>query len=213
MKIYPSLISADLLHLGDVIKTLDSHCDGYHIDVMDDHFVPNLTMGPAFVQAIIDATELPIHLHLMVDNPEKWIDRVDLREQDFFIFHHEVVGSTELVNLKDKKYKIGIAINPDTKIESIFPYLDQLDYVLLMSVQPGFSGQKFIPEVLEKVKPLVDIRKSKNLKFLIGMDGGIGLSNIEMLADAGVDDVGVASAIFSADDPVRALGELYKKRT
>lgn len=214
MKIYPSLISADILNLRSVIKTLDSHCDGYHIDVMDDHFVSNLTWGPAFVEAIVSETKLPIHMHLMVDNPEKWVGRVGLRDKDFFIFHHEVVSDALKIlnNLKDFKHKVGVAINPETPVEDIFSYLDKLDYVLIMSVKPGFSGQKFMPEVLEKVRVLVDHRESKSLNFIVGMDGGIGLSNVKLLADAGVDEVGVASAVFSDGDPVRALGELYETR-
>ena len=229
MKIFPSLISADILDLKSVIKTFNNHCDGYHVDVMDDHFVPNLTWGPAFSRAIVNATSLPIHLHLMVDNPEAWLDRDFLRKDDLFIFHYEVFSDDEevkafLQKLSEKRYKIGIAINPDTDVEKVFPFITKptggfnpLDHVLLMSVNPGFSGQKFMPEVVEKVAPLIKLRtaggfnpQEKKLNFTIGMDGGVGQSNIQLLCQAGVDEVGVASAIFAQGDPVSAIRDLYE---
>jgi ribulose-phosphate 3-epimerase len=215
VKIFPSLISADILNLESVIKTFNNHCDGYHVDVMDDHFVPNLTWGPAFARAVVDATSLPIHLHLMVDNPERWLDRDFLLKDDLFVFHYEVFSDNEeienfLQKLREKRYKIGIAINPDTAVEKIFPFASRIDHVLLMSVNPGFSGQKFMPEVVEKVAPLVELRKDKNLVFTIGMDGGVGQGNIKLLSQAGVDEVGIASAIFAQSDPVVAVKALYE---
>lgn len=227
MKIYPSLISSDLLNLGETIEQLIDHCDGFHIDVMDDHFVPNLTWGPAFVQAISQKTKLPIHLHLMVDEPEKWLSRVELKKDDIFIFHIEAVAGwpenksadfVEEVNyllVKTMGCKVGVAINPKTPVESVFSLLSSLDHVLLMSVEPGFSGQKFMPEVLEKVETLKKQREKLGLSFSIGMDGGINLETIKLAVQAGVDEVGVASAIFSAKpvsakDPVVALQKLYE---
>ena len=224
MKIYPSLISADILCLREVIKKFDQHCDGYHIDVMDDHFVPNLTWGPAFVSAIRKATSLPIHLHLMVDNPEKWVDRVALKKDDVFVFHSAGGNTAKSRNTNEGRIiprevwkeiptldcKIGIAFNPKTPVDDIFPVLEKVEHVLLMSVEPGFSGQKFMPEVLKKVAPLVEFREKNNLSFSIGMDGGVGKENIGMLAKEGVDVVGVASAIFSQKYPIDALEELYE---
>jgi ribulose-phosphate 3-epimerase len=206
VKIYPSLISGNILNLSSVMKDLDSYCDGYHVDVMDDHFVPNLTWGPQFVSAIKSATRLPIHLHLMVDNPRRWVNRVALSGDDIFIFHHEVFDES-LLKANCKK---GVAINPETNIEDIFSYVDKLDHVLVMSVRPGFSGQKFIPTVLAKVNKLVALRKENNFTFSIGMDGGIGDSNIASLAREGVEMVGVASAIFGDHNPIEALKRLYK---
>ncbi|MCK4517934.1 ribulose-phosphate 3-epimerase, partial [Candidatus Babeliales bacterium] len=171
MKIYPSLISSDLLNLDKTINQIDNYCDGFHIDVMDDHFVPNLTWGPAFVWAISEKTKLPLHVHLMVDEPEKWLDRVKLKKDDIFIFHVEaVVGWKEnkvidfikkVTNLRAKAMgcKVGVAINPKTPVESIFSFLPSLDHVLIMAVEPGFSGQKFMPEVLEKVAILKEQRE------------------------------------------------------
>ena len=215
MKICPSLISSDLLNLKNTLNLLNEHSDGYHLDVMDDHFVPNLTWGPAFVNAIsVAAKGLPLHVHLMVDNPCGWIDRLDLKDKDYFIFHIEAVANLIVAEQLIKKVrdakgvKVGIALNPKTRIDSIFKILSSLDHVLVMSVEPGFSGQKFMVYVLDKVKELKRIRESKNLSFEIGMDGGVGFDNIKKLAELGVDVVGVASAIFSQPDPVKAFVEL-----
>lgn len=214
MEILPSLISADLLNLGKVIKDLDDHCDGYHLDVMDDHFVPNLTWGPMFVEQILNSTELPIHLHLMVQDPEKWVNRVKLRSKDTFIFHYEATKENDRIlklidSVKVQGYKIGIAINPETEIETIFDYVDNLDHILIMSVNPGFSGQKFIPEVLEKVDSLINQRDSMNLNFKIGMDGGLGKDNIKMITETGVDQIGIASAIFGSGSSVDNIKKLF----
>jgi len=215
VKVYPSLISSDLLNLRGVIEELDRHVDGYHIDVMDDHFVPNLTWGPAFVGAMRKATDRPFHLHLMVDNPEKWLNRVELYESDIFIFHKEVFSDDQaskqfLEKVKQTRCRVGIAINPQTPVESIFSFLSDLDHLLLMSVEPGFSGQKFIEDVLAKVVSLCEYRDKHSYKFSIGMDGGINLENLKLLAEAGVDEVGVASAIFSAPDPVAVIKEMRR---
>ncbi len=238
MEIFPSLISADLLNLEEVIKRFDSNCDGYHIDVMDDHFVPNLTWGPVFANAILQKTTLPIHLHLMVDDPVKWLDRVAFRRDDIFIFHVEAMSSDQKIkdlirDVKLKGCKVGIALNPKTEVDTIFEYLPDLDHVLLMSVEPGFSGQKFMPEVTGKIasllqkrdaitEPTLEKKEARPIRvmfeegdkpragFKLGMDGGIGPENIKMLAEMGVEQVGVASAIFSQKNPIQALQNLYK---
>jgi len=214
MNIFPSLISADLLNLEKTIKLLEPHCDGFHVDVMDDHFVPNLTWGPAFVDSIIKVSELPINLHLMVDNPEKWIHRVKLRNIDTFVFHYEAIkDGNNIFNLIDAiktiGCKVGMAINPETSASKIFDYVDNIDHVLVMSVNPGFSGQKFMPEVLNKVETLVNQRDSMNLNFTLSMDGGINKENIELIREAGIDEIGMANAIFSQKDIVKALKDLY----
>ena len=213
MEIFPSLISADILNLEKVVKSLDPHCNGYHIDVMDDHFVPNLTWGPMFVNAIKKNTNLPLHVHLMVDNPLVWIDRVLLSQKDIFIFHVEVFNDHQrmenlIQDVKNKGWSVGVAVNPKTDIKLVFDYLKDLDHVLIMSVEPGFSGQKFIQNVITKIEPLIKKRSELNLSFKIGMDGGIGTENIRKLLEMGVDQFGIASAIFSKKDPVKALQEL-----
>jgi len=215
---YPSLISSDLLNLAAVIRSLAPHVAGYHLDVMDNHFVPNLTWGAQFINAIARATQLPLQVHLMVDNPRAWIEKLELRSHDFFIFHYEAIAKESIGELiaaiKNKGWRIGVAINPETSVESVFPYLSALDLVLVMSVQPGFSGQKFMPEVLEKILPLQQAIARESSRAEICMDGGINLATIESVVRAGVSNIGLASALFSYKDPVgalRALAELTKK--
>ncbi|MBD3231201.1 ribulose-phosphate 3-epimerase [Candidatus Dependentiae bacterium] len=216
MEILPSLISSNILNLEKTIIDFDGHCDGFHIDVMDDHFVPNLTWGPMFVNAIGAITGLPLHIHLMVENPSNWVNRLTLRSNDCFIFHAEIFDLPELVinfieRIKSNlKCKVGVAVNPRTEIASIFKYIKYLDHVLIMSVEPGFSGQKFIESVVNKIEPLKNKRTDHGLFFTIAMDGGIGPDNIVKLNKLGVDQFGIASAIFSKSDPLQALSELYK---
>jgi ribulose-phosphate 3-epimerase len=213
MQIYPSLISSDLLDLKQTIQQLDPHCDGYHLDVMDDHFVPNLTWGPAFINTIRQITKLPFHVHLMVDNPGKWLNRLSLQQQDTFIFHHEALPDLAVqkklaADIHAKGIKAGISINPKTAAERIFDILPYIDLVILMSVEPGFSGQQFIQETTKKINPLLAMRHQLGKNFLITMDGGINHNNIASLAQQNVDIVAVASAIFAQKDPIVALKQL-----
>ena len=205
IEIYPSLISADILSLRDVLETLDQHVDGYHIDVMDFHFVPNCTMGPVFVNALTQATDKPLHVHLMVDNPEQWLEVLTLREHDVFVFHYE--ATTQHIQLidavKNKGCRVGIAINPQTHPQGVLELIEHIDQVLVMSVEPGFSGQKFMPQVMEKLPLLTQQSTCK-----IAMDGGIGPDNIAMLAERGVTQFGIASAIFDSADPIEVIKDL-----
>lgn len=214
MDIYPSLISADILNLQQVINTLNPVCNGYHIDVMDDHFVPNLTWGPMFVNAIRTITSLPLHVHLMVDNPTSWLERIALNAGDTFIFHAEVIKDNTIrhqliTDIHNKGWNAGIAINPKTSVESIFDTLAIINSVLLMSVEPGFSGQTFIPSIIDKIKPLLAKQKQLNTIFKIGIDGGINKSNIKLLKENNVDSVAIAAAIFHQPDLLVALHELH----
>lgn len=213
MQIFPSLTCGNILNLEKEIKALDLLCDGYHIDVMDDHFVPNLTFGPDFVNAITSKTGLPCHVHLMVDNPQIWPGRLNLKKIDTLTFHIETMSNNdELLDLVskigNKNCKKGLAVNPNTSLPE-YSVLQCFDQILIMSVNPGFSGQKFIPEVVEKVKNLVNIKKRHFKDLQIAIDGGIGKQNIKMLVDLGVDVFCVGSAIFAAQDPNKALEALY----
>lgn len=215
MEIYPSLMCADLLNLKKVLSDFDDHCDGYHIDVMDDHFVPNLTMGPDFVNAIAKATRKPIQVHLMVDNPKSWVARLNLNKKDTFIFHYEAFECLrpmkDLIDMvKIKGWKIGLAFNPETNISLAIPHLVLLDKVLIMAVRPGFAGQNFMPEAIEKAKCIINCQNTQNANFKVYMDGGIGKDNIKMLMNLGIDAVAVGSAIFSEKNPVEALKDLYE---
>jgi len=214
MKIYPSLISADLLNLAHVIKTIDAHCDGYHLDVMDNHFVPNLTWGADFVNRIRQATTKQLDIHLMVDNPQSWLACLQLKPNDMITFHIEAVHQPKeisqfLSDIHKAKLNAGIALNPATPVEKVFAHLIDLDHVLLMSVNPGFSGQSFIPDVVAKIQPLVAQRTQMQASLLIGMDGGITTNNINQLAHSGVDYVCAASAIFAQSNHIKALNDLY----
>ncbi|TET05756.1 ribulose-phosphate 3-epimerase [Candidatus Dependentiae bacterium] len=208
--IYPSLIAADLLNLQEEIKKLDPYCQGYHLDIMDNHFVPNLTFGSAFVNAIAQVTYKKIWVQLLVDKPENWIDQFFLPIDSIITFHIE--SSQEIRrtidHIKKKKWLPSIAINPKTEVEILFPYLDRLSQVLIMSVVPGFSGQEFLPDVISKVDRLVSYRQTSGLPFVISMDGGINKNNIRMLKEHGVDIFAVGSGIFKSEDPVATLKEL-----
>ena len=215
MEIFPSIISSDILNLKQVIESLEPHAAGYHVDVMDNHFVPNLTWGPDFVNAISQATKLPICIHLMVDNPKNWIAKLKLKQEDLFVFHYEAIQNKNNINNLIKEIKatgvnVGIAINPNTPINSVAGYLKDLDQLIIMSVEPGFSGQKFIPEVVSKIDEAISFKKDNNLSFIICLDGGVNEDNIRMLLEKGVERVAVASAIFSKDDPINAINNLKK---
>lgn len=211
-QIYPSLISADLLNLGSVIKNFNPVCDGFHIDIMDNHFVPNLTWGADLTNAISRASHKPLWVHLMVEKPDEWLPILDLTPGSILTFHFE--SNSEKIRLihriKEKNLKAGIAINPKTSVEQILPFADLVDQILVMSVEPGFSGQDFNPDVLAKLDPLLFLRKAQQLNFTIAMDGGINAKNIHMLAQKGVDEFGVASAIFNDPNPIAAYEKLKK---
>jgi ribulose-phosphate 3-epimerase len=215
VEIYPSLISSDILNLENVIKTLDDHCDGYHIDVMDNHFVPNLTWGSAFIKRFLKVIQLPLDVHLMVDDTIDWIDKFELRDIDTFIFHYESFNDINEINhlikvLQKKEWKFGIAINPKTSVEKIENFLPLLSQVLIMSVEPGFSGQKFIDSVIKKVEDLSNIKNKKSFTLKICMDGGIGIDNVRRLSEIGVERIGVASSVFTKGNPVENLKTLYR---
>ncbi len=211
-RIFPSLIGANLINLERDIQRLDSHCDGYHLDIMDNHFVPNLTFGVDVVHAISKATSRQLWIHLMVDNCDSWIARLNLPAGSILSFHPESTKDiAHTINrIKEKKLMASIAIKPKMAAEDIFEFLHLIDQVLVMSVEPGFSGQRFLESVTAKLTSLVQYRQTHELSFSIGMDGGIGADNIGMLAQQGVSDFAIASAIFSQPDPIAALQALKR---
>ncbi|MEX0940147.1 MAG: ribulose-phosphate 3-epimerase [Candidatus Babeliales bacterium] len=210
--IFPSLISADILNLRKVIQSLESHCDGFHIDVMDWHFVPNLTWGPMFVNAFAQITPKPLFVHLMIEKPYEFLDLLTLRPIDTVSFHIEATKNIKLTTNRiiEKKWLASIAINPKTPLSEIFPFLDTINSILLMSVDPGFSGQRFIKHSVDRLIELDNHRKQQKLSFEIVMDGGINKDNIQNLIQHGVDQVGIASGIFSHNNPIETLHTLYK---
>jgi ribulose-phosphate 3-epimerase len=209
--IHPSLISSDLLNLEKTIRTLEPHCDGFHIDIMDNHFVPRLTWGEPFVTAISRATKKQLALHLMIDHPLLFLKKVTLPPQSIAIIHIESkCNISDFINYsKENNLKASLAIQPKTPLHEIFSFLDVIDHVLLMSVEPGSSGQQFIPTAYDRLTQLVGLKKEKALGFTISMDGGISPKNIAQLVQMGCEQFAIASAIFDAPDYVEALTNLY----
>lgn len=210
--IYPSLMGADLLDLRDVIKKLEHEADGFHVDIMDYHFVRNITWGVDTVNAIAQEVTKPLWVHLMVENPIDWNEDLFLPAGTLVSFHLEAEKEIPrlIKEIKEKNCRAGIAIKPETNIEDVFPLFESLDNVLLMGVNPGFSGQPFLPEVAQKIEMLVAYRDTSRIPFKIGLDGGVNKTNIKELTNAGVDVFAIASGIFYADDPLEALKELKK---
>lgn len=208
--IFPSLISADILNLEQELKSLDPYCLGYHLDVMDYHFVPNLTWGPAFIHAIAEKTTRQLWVHLMVDNPTLWVKTLSLPAKSILSFHIETIKQNpNIIELIQKKNWLpSIALSPKTDTEEIKPFLFDLYQVLIMSVNPGHSGQQFMGDMATKVQALAEHRMIHGLNFKIAMDGGISQDNIKELTALGVDHFAIAKAIFGQSDPVKALQEL-----
>ncbi len=212
-RIFPSLISADLLNLEKQLRLLDPHCSGYHLDVMDYHFVSNLTWGPSFIHAIAQKTDRQLWVHLMVDNPQTWVDTLTLPPTSILTFHLETVKDPLKIAraIQEKNWIPSIAINPETNLARIFPLTNTIPHILIMSVKPGRSGQQFIAQMADKAQELARYRATHNLSYTIAMDGGISAENIGQLARVGVDDFAVAQAIFGQADPIQALHDLTQK--
>lgn len=215
VRIYPSIISADLTHLAQDIKNIEPYCDGFHLDIMDNHFVPNLTFGIDMIHAIAKITTKQLWIHLMVDTPDTWIEKITLPPNTIISFHIESTINAEKVvlRIKEKKWLASIAINPKTNADEIFSLCHLIDQVLAMSVEPGFSGQHFLESTVAKIPQLMQYKKQHNLSFAIGMDGGIDPENIGLLAQKGVTDFAIASAIFKHDNPILAIEQLRKNTT
>lgn len=206
--IYPSLMAADQLNLEKEIQNLKSYCTGFHLDVMDNHFVPNITWGVATVNAI--AQRADVWVHLMIDKPMDFYQQLILRAGTLVSFHIESeVDFFEIIKIiKEKKHKLSIAISPKTPISRIVPFFNIVDQVLLMSVHPGFSGQPFLMGALDRLSEVFAYRQAHNCSFRIGIDGGVNKNNIAMLIKKGIDDYAVGGGIFYRENSVVALQEL-----
>ena len=203
IQISPSILSADFSNLGDEIKRLeDSGADMIHVDVMDGHFVPNLTIGPPVIKSLRKYTKLPFDVHLMIDPVHKYIKDYSDAGADIITFHPEATKDIlETINLiKSLNKKVGISFNPDTKISAADKHLDKIDLILIMSVYPGFGGQKFIKEVIKKIKDLDKIRKEKKFEFKIEIDGGINFETSKVAIEAGVDILVSGTTIFKENN-------------
>ena len=203
IQISPSILSADFSRLGEDIKRLEeSGADMIHVDVMDGHFVPNLTIGPPVIKSLRKHTKLPFDVHLMINPVHKYIKDYSDAGADIITFHPESTKNiTETINLiRSLDKKVGISLNPNTEIYSIKEHLDKIDLVLIMSVYPGFGGQKFIKDVIKKIKDLDQIRKDQKVNFKIEIDGGINFETSKIAIDAGVDILVSGTTIFKENN-------------
>jgi len=203
IKISPSILSADFSQLGQEIKNLEnSGADMIHVDVMDGHFVPNLTIGPPVIKALRKYTNIPFDVHLMINPVHKYIKDYAESGADIITIHPEATKSLQqsIDEIKKFKKKVGLSLNPNIKIEVIEKYLDQIDLVLIMSVFPGFGGQKFIKDVLKKIERISDIKNKENFKFDIEVDGGINFSNFREVLEAGANVLVSGTTIFKENN-------------
>ena len=211
MLVAPSILSADFGNLEQEIKAIcEAGCDLVHVDVMDGHFVPNLTIGPVVVEPVSKVSSKPLDINLMVENNNFFVDLFAPLKPKYLSFHIESEKHPHRLIQKIRSVGISpaITLNPHTKVEDIEYLLEDLDMVLLMSVNPGFGGQKFIPSVIEKAKKLKELIKKRNPNCLIEVDGGVSDKNIKELKDAGVDVVVAGSFVFGSGDYKKAIDSL-----
>jgi ribulose-phosphate 3-epimerase len=203
IQISPSILSADFSNLEKDIKKLETAgADMIHVDVMDGHFVPNITIGPPVIKALRSKTSLPFDVHLMIDPVHKYIKDFANAGADIITIHPEATPNLQesIDEIKSFKKKVGLSLNPDTKIDIVENYLDKVDLILVMSVYPGFGGQKFISEVLEKIKSLKNLKDKNKLNFDIEVDGGINFSNFKSVIDAGANVLVSGTTIFKENN-------------
>jgi ribulose-phosphate 3-epimerase len=210
-QILPSILSADFARLADEIARVDvAGVEMIHVDIMDGHFVPNLTMGPPVVQSIRKVTKLKLDLHLMIEDPDTFAPLFIEAGADLISVHYEACRHLDrtLRMIRSEGVRPGVVLNPATPIHVLEDVLDLVDHVLIMSVNPGFGGQKFIPQSLDKIKALADWRQQERLNFAIEIDGGVSRENVETIVRAGCDWLVAGSAVFHSADPAATVKEM-----
>ena len=216
IQISPSILSADFSQLGNEIKRLEEGgADLIHVDVMDGHFVPNLTIGPPVIKALKKNCSIKFDVHLMISPVHKYIDAYADAGADIITIHPEATDdlSASIKKIKDLGKKVGVSLNPETKVSIIKDHLEQIDLVLIMSVNPGFGGQKFMPEVLDKIKELKNIQKVQNIDFDIEIDGGINFENSKIAIEAGANILVSGTTIFKSNNgDIKKNIDLLKSR-
>ena len=203
IQISPSILSADFGQLGNEIKRLEEGgADMIHVDVMDGHFVPNLTIGPPVIKALRKQCSIKFDVHLMISPVHKYIEAYADAGADIITIHPEATGNLEesISKIKSLNKKVGVSLNPASKLDLITKYLQKIDLVLIMSVNPGFGGQKFMPEVLDKVKQLKEIKSKRNMNFDIEIDGGINFDNCQSAIDAGANILVSGTTVFKSNN-------------
>jgi ribulose-phosphate 3-epimerase len=209
--IAPSILSADFSRLGDEVKAVEqAGADWIHVDVMDGHFVPNITIGPAVVEAVRKVTELPLDVHLMIENADNYIGEFISAGADIITVHVEACPhlNRTIQLIKEKEVMAGVVLNPSTPLSSLEEILHEIDMVLLMSVNPGFGGQKFIPSMLDKIQNLSEIMSNYEHTMALEVDGGINSENVGDIKQAGASVLVAGSAIFNAKDYKKAINSL-----
>lgn len=207
----PSILSSDFTDLKSQIRILElGNSDWIHLDIMDGNFVPNITFGPLIVDAINKITDLPLDTHLMISKPDDFLEEFSKAGSDIITVHQEAVVHLHrtIMKIKSLGVKAGVSINPSTPVLTLQDILEEVDLVLVMSVNPGFGGQKFINNSLKKISDLKNLKEKFNYKFLIEVDGGIDVDNVYSVLEAGADVIVAGAAIFKSVNPVQKVAEL-----
>ena len=216
VKIAPSILSADFSKLGEEISDVEKGgAELIHVDVMDGHFVPNITIGPLVVESIRPITKLPLDVHLMIENPDQYIESFAKAGADYITVHVEACRHLHrtIQLIKSFGVKAGVVLNPATPVQLIEPIIEELDIVLLMSVNPGFGGQKFIPSVLNKIKQVRDMAEQKGVQLEIEVDGGVNEETARLCVEAGATILVAGSAVYNQEDRGKAISiKSLKKR-
>jgi ribulose-phosphate 3-epimerase len=216
IELAPSILSADFARLAEEVRAASEGGGSViHVDIMDGHFVPNLTIGPAVVRSLRKATKLPLDCHLMIENPDQFIADFAEAGADWISVHQEACRhlNRTLHLIKSHDCLSGVVINPATPVDTLVEVLDMVDYVLVMSVNPGFGGQKFIPSTLRKLRRLAEIRGQQRLNFRIEVDGGISLDTVADVVRAGAEILVAGNAVFGGGDPRKNAQALLKAAT